>query len=121
MEIQYNRCISWEGNLIAQDVLNRVFEPCDAEWRGMGIIPGSGLRLRNEYKLFDALVRFNVELPSPVHIPGCVCGEILRGVITPADCKLFKKACTPENPIGPCMVSSEGTCAAYYKYESLYD
>ncbi len=120
VEIQYSRCITWEGNRKAQAVLEKVFQPCDVEWRGLGIIPQSGLELRKEYKRFDALTKMNVTLPEASHIPGCICGDILRGTHSPAECKLFQKVCTPENPIGPCMVSSEGTCAAYYKYENAY-
>lgn len=121
VEIQYDRCITWEGNRKAQAILGTVFEPCDAEWRGIGVVPGSGLKLKKRFRYFDTLVKFDMELPSAVHIPGCICGDVLRGAKSPADCKLFKRACTPENPIGPCMVSSEGTCAAYFKYEKAYE
>jgi hydrogenase expression/formation protein HypD len=98
-----------------------VFDPGDAEWRGLGVIPGSGLRIRHDYEEFDALKRFTLPEIRSVEFRGCRCGEILRGVMAPAECLLFMKACTPSNPVGPCMVSSEGTCAAYYKYERTGD
>ena len=97
-------------------MLNQVFEPCDAAWRGLGVIPGSGLALRDAYRSFDADALFDLQLPETPEPAGCQCGDVLRGAKTPADCKLFRKACVPENPVGPCMVSTEGTCAAYYKY-----
>jgi hydrogenase expression/formation protein HypD len=94
----------------------QVFEPCPADWRGMGVVPGSGLKLRKEYERFDAELAFEIK-PGPVHEPkGCICGEVLRGVKTPLECRLFGKACTPESPVGPCMVSAEGSCSAYYLY-----
>jgi hydrogenase expression/formation protein HypD len=115
--IQYVRGPKAEGNLKAREVMAEVFEPADADWRGLGVIPGSGLRIRREYEGFDALNRFALPQIHSVEFRGCRCGEILRGVMAPAECQLFMKACTPLNPVGPCMVSSEGTCAAYYKYE----
>ncbi len=118
IEIQYKRVVTWEGNLKAMEVIGKVFEEADASWRGIGTIPMSGLKIRNAYSKFDAEDRFSItpaaEVPDP---PGCACGEVLKGLITPEECKLFATACTPETPVGPCMVSSEGTCAAYYKYE----
>jgi hydrogenase expression/formation protein HypD len=81
------------------------------------VIPGSGLRIRREYEGFDALRRFALPEIRSVEFKGCRCGEILRGVMSPDECNLFMKTCTPANPAGPCMVSGEGTCAAYYKYE----
>ena len=96
--------------------MNAVFEPCPARWRGIGLIPDSGLGLRKEFARFDAELAFDIE-PGPTDEPkGCICGEILRGVKTPQDCTLFAHSCTPEHPIGPCMVSSEGTCSAAYLY-----
>jgi len=114
--IQYRRAVRPEGNVKALEYLHRLFEPCDAEWRGLGLIPKSGLRLREEYAAFDAERRFEINGPPPREHPGCRCGEVLRGVVTPPECPLFAKACTPEHAIGPCMVSSEGTCAAWYRY-----
>jgi len=92
-----------------------VFEVSDALWRGLGRLPKSGLSLHNEFKEFDALLKFPVEVETPPET-GCRCGEVLRGIIKPTECPLFGTVCTPENPQGPCMVSSEGTCSAYYLY-----
>ncbi|HTZ40972.1 MAG TPA: hydrogenase formation protein HypD [Syntrophales bacterium] len=117
--IQYVRGPRAEGNLKAREVMAEVFEPGDADWRGLGTIPASGLRLRHEFEDFDALRRFTLPDIRSIEFRGCRCGEILRGVMAPAECQLFMKACTPANPVGPCMVSSEGTCAAYYKYERI--
>jgi len=116
--IQYSRGVRPEGNQRAMNLLHSVFETADAEWRGLGVIPQSGLVLRRDFESFDALKRF----PPPeiksldAAACGCACGDIPRGIKLPPDCPLYKKVCTPANPIGPCMVSSEGTCSAYYKY-----
>jgi len=118
VEIQYRRAVAPEGNQNALKTLSRVFEPCDAPWRGLGVIPKSGLALREAYRAFDAEALFDVDVPDSPEPPGCKCGDVLRGVMTPVECKLFRNVCNPENPIGPCMVSSEGTCAAYYKYHA---
>ncbi len=115
-EIQYTRVVSWNGNETAQQLMQQVFEPCDTEWRGLGTIPQSGIRIRDEFAEHDAAKQFEVELPEPRDNPGCLCGDVLRGVKTPPECKLFAKTCTPSNPIGPCMVASEGTYSAYFKY-----
>jgi len=116
VEIAYTRGVQWEGNTSAQQFMNEVFEPCPAQWRGMGTIPASGLKLRTEYSQFDAEQVFDID-PGPTReAKGCICGEVLRGVKTPTDCPLFAKACTPENPVGACMVSSEGSCFTYYLY-----
>jgi hydrogenase expression/formation protein HypD len=112
----YPRAVTAEGNTQAQHVLAKVFEPCDTCWRGLGVIPGSGLSIRSEYADFDAVRRFDFEVGETPEPKGCACGEILSGTKTPPECALFRKACTPMNPVGPCMVSSEGTCAAYYRY-----
>ncbi len=112
----YKRAVSHEGNTQAMEIMYSVFENSDATWRGIGVIPGSGLKIRHEFETYDAAHFFNIK-PLPESEPkGCSCGEILMGLKTPVDCKLFKKTCTPEKPVGPCMVSSEGTCAAYFKY-----
>jgi len=116
VEIQYKRGATAEGNLKALAVLNQVFVPCDAPWRGLGLIPNSGLTLRAEYRAFAAEDQFDLQVPPAKDYPGCACGEVLRGVKTPLQCKLFGTVCLPDSPIGPCMVSTEGTCAAYYKY-----
>ncbi len=116
VEIAYRRGVRPEGNREALKIIEQVFEPCPAEWRGIGEVPDSGLKLRKEYQSFDTELAFDIA-PDPAYEPvGCICGDILRGVKTPADCKLFGKACTPEYPVGPCMVSSEGSCSAYYLY-----
>lgn len=116
VEIAYKRGVTPEGNKWAVEQMYKVFEASSALWRGMGAIPDSGLILRKEYEQFDAEKRFDFD-PGPTHEPkGCLCGEILRGVKTPLDCKLFRRTCTPDNPVGPCMVSSEGTCSAYFLY-----
>jgi hydrogenase expression/formation protein HypD len=116
VEIAYKRGVTPEGNLQAQIIMAQVFEPCPANWRGMGAVPASGLKLRRKFADFDAEVAFDIKPEPAIEPKGCICGEILRGVKTPADCRLFRKICTPENPVGPCMVSSEGSCSAYYLY-----
>lgn len=116
IEIAYQRGVAPEGNPHARALLETVFEPVDAEWRGIGVIPGTGLGLRERFARFDARRRFVVEVPEPTEIKGCQCGDVLRGATLPYECKLFARACTPEHPVGPCMVSSEGSCAAYYRY-----
>ncbi len=122
VEIQYTRAVKIEGNVMAQQILANVFEPVDAAWRGIGVIPVSGLKIRQEYSRFDASIAF--EVPQDISCvetapSACICGKILRGVATPIDCPLFATVCTPEEPIGACMVSSEGTCSAYYKYRGI--
>ncbi len=116
VEIAYTRGVTPEGNPTARALTDKVFEQSDAEWRGIGVIPGTGLAIRPAYERFDALVRVPVEPEPPHETPGCQCGEVLRGVTLPFECRLFANACTPEHPVGPCMVSSEGSCAAYYRY-----
>ncbi|HEY49159.1 MAG TPA: hydrogenase formation protein HypD [Dehalococcoidia bacterium] len=116
VEIAYRRGVQPGGNRQALKLMEQVFEPCPAQWRGMGEVPDSGLRLREEYRRFDAEHAFDIA-PGPAYEPkGCICGDILRGVKTPAECRLFGKTCTPEHPVGPCMVSSEGSCSAHYLY-----
>jgi len=116
VEIAYRRGVCPEGNQTAQELLDQVFEPCAASWRGVGIVPQSGLRLRERYRRFDAELAFDCDPGPTKEHQGCICGEILRGVKTPGNCPLFAEVCNPEHPIGPCMVSSEGGCAAYYLY-----
>lgn len=120
IEIEYNRVVKWEGNLKARKVIDEVFTPKDAEWRGIGLIPDSGLDINIDYDQFNAEKRFSIKKQHGSEPQGCACGEVLRGVITPPECGLFANGCTPDVPVGPCMVSSEGTCAAYYKYKGLY-
>ncbi len=117
VEIQYKRVVKKNGNPEAIKQIYSVFEPSNADWRGLGKIPGSGLCLKESYQKFDSKTKFPVKSIKPKEHPGCDCGKILKGIKKPNQCKLFAKACTPEYPIGPCMVSSEGSCAAYYKYE----
>lgn len=118
VEIQYRRVVKPKGNLKAQQLLARVFEPCDSHWRGIGDIPGSGLQLRTRFARFDAAIQLQAAVEAPREPQGCLCGEILKGKVHPADCPLFRTVCTPEAPVGACMVSSEGTCAAEYQYGS---
>lgn len=115
----YPRAVTDEGNPKAIKVLEEVFMAADARWRGIGVIRDSGLDIRERYATFDARRVFGIaahQVPDP---PGCACGEVLTGSKTPPQCRLYKTACTPAEPVGPCMVSSEGTCAAYYRYGSL--
>ncbi|MCF8080941.1 MAG: hydrogenase formation protein HypD [Desulfobacterales bacterium] len=116
LENAYPRAVTAEGNQKARQLMNAVFEPADAAWRGLGTIAQSGLKIRATYADFDAARHFDLALPEPVEPKGCACGDILTGAKTPPECALFKTACTPMDPVGPCMVSSEGTCAAYYRY-----
>jgi hydrogenase expression/formation protein HypD len=95
-----------------------IFATVDVNWRGIGTIPASGLKIRKEFASFDAEKMFNIKISEKEDPKGCACGEILTGLKIPPECTLYKKICTPEAPIGPCMVSSEGTCAAYYRYHS---
>jgi hydrogenase expression/formation protein HypD len=116
IENEYSRVVRPEGNRLAQQVIAEVFEPVDSEWRGIGTIPLSGLGVRAELADHDALKRLPVEVEPTRENPGCICGAVLRGARTPLECTLFAKTCTPAHPVGACMVSSEGTCAAYYRY-----
>jgi hydrogenase expression/formation protein HypD len=116
VEIQYRRGVLPQGNPHAVEVMGRVFQLIDAEWRGLGQIPQSGLALRSDFSSFDAGQKFDLSVPEPREPEGCRCGEVLRGLLRPAECALFSKVCTPQNPVGPCMVSFEGSCAAAYKY-----
>ncbi|MDM5315424.1 hydrogenase formation protein HypD [Fictibacillus sp. b24] len=111
----YTYAVKDEGNQIAQNLINDYLMPNDEGWRGIGIIPESGLDLKEQYARFDAKKKFNITIQKP-KMTKCRCGEIIRGLISPEDCSLFNKGCSPINPIGPCMVSAEGTCAAHYQY-----
>ncbi|MCX7765325.1 MAG: hydrogenase formation protein HypD [Candidatus Sumerlaeia bacterium] len=113
---EYSRVVKPEGNKRAQTLMQLVFEPCNSRWRGLGVINASGQKLRKEFKEFEALLVYPIQIPPPVEHPECLCGEVLRGVRRPPDCPLFRRVCTPENPVGACMVSFEGNCAIYYKY-----
>jgi len=114
---QYNRVVKPAGNQRASRLIEMYLQPSVADWRGIGQIPFSGYELREQWSAFDAPRRFDMVVPEGHVNPGCRCGDVLRGVSTPPDCPLFGKACMPSQPVGPCMVSSEGTCAAYYRYE----
>lgn len=116
VEIQYARAVSPEGNPKAVELMLSVFQPVDSVWRGLGPIPNSGLALREEYADFDAMARFGLSLGQVDDPPGCRCGDVLRGLMKPPECALFGKACNPEKPVGPCMVSGEGSCAAWFRY-----
>ena len=116
IENAYRRGVNANGNPVARQFVDRVFVPCDTTWRGLGNIPASGLSIRDEFTQFDASRRFDVTIEPTVEPRGCRCGDVLRGAITPNGCPLFGRACTPEHPVGPCMVSSEGSCAAYFRY-----
>ena len=121
-EIQYKRAVTYKGNIKAQELMNRYFEQTTFFWRGLGEVENSGLKLKNEFDFLDARKIYSKQLKnikSDDDHKLCICGEILRGMAKPTDCKVFKKVCTPENPLGSCMVSSEGACSAYYKYFSF--
>lgn len=112
----YPRVVKPEGNPAALRMIEEVMEPCDAEWRGLGVIPDSGLKLRDEYAAFDARKKFSLPKIEGRYNPACRCGDVLRGECRPCDCGAFGRGCTPEHPIGACMVSGEGACSAWYQY-----
>jgi hydrogenase expression/formation protein HypD len=116
IEIAYARGVMKEGNPHARGAIEEVFETCPATWRGIGEIPESGYKIRERFAVFDALSKLNPTVEATVEHKGCRCGDVLRGIMEPSACPLFRTVCTPENPIGPCMVSSEGSCAAYFRY-----
>ncbi len=117
VDIQYKKMVRPEGNPRAQEALQKVFTPSDAYWRGIGTIPQSGFALNGPYAKYEAVAALGlVDIPDYPEPKGCACGEVLKGLKLPTDCKLFGKACVPEKPVGACMVSTEGSCAAYYKY-----
>ncbi len=121
VEIAYPRGVKPEGNRKARQLMDDVFEIGEANWRGIGIVPQSGLKIRAKYGQFDADKAFSVSLKRPREPKGCLCGDVIRGAAIPLECQLFKKVCSPESPVGPCMVSSEGACAAYYQYGAAED
>ncbi|MEZ6318185.1 MAG: hypothetical protein R3B49_05430, partial [Phycisphaerales bacterium] len=112
----YPEVVSRTGNRRAQEIIDRVFVPGDSAWRALGVMPGSGLDLRPEFAPFDAFERFGVELGEDRDPRGCRCGEVITGRCEPHECPLFGRVCTPIYPVGPCMVSSEGSCQAWFKY-----
>ena len=121
IENEYDRVVRSEGNKLAMAVMDEVFKPVDSLWRGLGSIPDSGLGLREEFSEFSAVDRFGIDATSfnnsQADLVGCACGDVLRGVIKPSECPLFAVSCTPTSPLGPCMVSGEGACSAWYSYE----
>ncbi len=116
VENEYTRVATASGNRKAQEMLRETFVPCDTGWRGIGVIPGSGLRIAERYSAFDAERKFGIPVVFGQEKSACRCGDVLKGKILPADCSLFGKTCVPEEPYGPCMVSGEGTCAAHFRY-----
>jgi hydrogenase expression/formation protein HypD len=118
VDIQYNRVVTEKGNLLAQRSMAEVFEPCDTYWRGFGIIPGSGMVLREKYKNYDAERIFSPVAGKEEDDGMCICGEILRGIKSPPECPLFADVCIPDNPIGACMVSNEGACNTWFRYKA---
>ncbi len=116
LENLYPRAVSENGNEKAKEIMNQVFDVSNAVWRGIGTIQDSGMRLKKVFHSFDAARYFKIDLPDLPEPAGCLCGQILMGLKTPENCRLYKNQCTPMTPVGPCMVSSEGTCAAFYKY-----
>ncbi|MBU0637854.1 MAG: hydrogenase formation protein HypD, partial [Planctomycetes bacterium] len=116
VENAYGAAVTESGNRVAWRFVEQVFQAADAEWRALGTIPGSGLVLREKYRDFDAVARLGLQIGSSDEPAGCRCGEVIQGKAEPSECPLFGSRCTPTDPIGPCMVSSEGTCAAHHKY-----
>lgn len=116
VEIQYRRAVKPEGNLVARQVVEQVFEPKDDWWRGLGVLKNSGLKIREAFRAHDAEIMIPVDVEPTRPEKGCICGDILKGISTPPDCKLFGTGCTPQNPVGACMVSNEGACHAFYRY-----
>lgn len=114
---EYKRVVKQNGNEKALDLINKYFKPCKFEWRGLGEIPNSGFKLKDEFSFLDARKKFDINVKNKSENKMCICGEILKGLAKPNECKVFGKGCTPEHPLGSCMVSSEGACAAYYKYK----
>ena len=112
----YPRVVTREGSVEARTLMDRLLEPCDTEWRGLGVIPGSGVRLREAYAAYDARKKFALPEIRGRGNPACRCGDVLQGKCRPCDCKVFGTGCTPEHPVGACMVSNEGACSAYYQY-----
>ena len=114
----YPRVVTREGSREAQRLVNELMEGCDSEWRGLGIIPGSGMQLREDWEAYDARKKYNMPKIEGKANPACRCGDVLQGKCKPSDCKVFGKVCTPQHPVGACMVSGEGACSAYYMYDT---
>jgi hydrogenase expression/formation protein HypD len=118
VEIQYTRVVKPEGNPKAQAIVDEVFEITDARWRGLGLIPASALKIRDKYEKYNSEKVFNIPAVKASEPKGCICGQVLKGLNQPSDCKLFRKTCAPEHPVGACMVSSEGACNVFYRYSN---
>lgn len=116
VQTEYRRGVPDAGNPHALAIIDRVMQPCTADWRAIGSIPETGLCFREEYGLFDASKRFNIKVEPTIEPQGCICGQVMMGLHQPDECPMFGMKCTPVSPVGPCMVSSEGACAAWYKY-----
>jgi hydrogenase expression/formation protein HypD len=116
LEIQYQRVVNNAGNNIAKKAMENVFKLTDAWWRGLGVLPQSGLAIQQEYKVHDAKAQLSIVIPQATESTDCICGDILKGLKIPTNCTLFRLVCTPDNPVGACMVSNEGTCQAYFRY-----
>lgn len=114
---EYTRLVHQNGNPAAMALIEQVFCPAVSDWRGLGRIPESGYRIRDEYAQWDAMKKFSLSPEKEKEIPGCRCAQVIRGILSPSGCPLFRKVCSPDNPVGPCMVSGEGACAAAYQYE----
>ena len=121
VENAYGRLVTQDGNRQAQLVIEQVFRSCDRSWRGIGMIPASGWCLRPEFADFDAEMRFDVAQIQPAELPLCIAGQVLQGLKKPFECSAFGTKCTPEHPLGATMVSSEGACAAYFRYKNFSD
>jgi hydrogenase expression/formation protein HypD len=114
---QYSRVVTRNGNIKARQIIDSVYEACDSEWRGLGVISTSGQKIKKKYQEYDAAEKYPIMIEKFSDNPACLCGDVLTGRKIPTDCSLFRKSCTPQDPKGACMVSSEGTCAAYFKYK----
>ena len=120
IEIQYTRIINKEGNVLAKKSIKKVFKEATSVWRGIGEIKNSGLKIRKEFSEFDAESKFKLKIKRSRDNSSCICGDVIKGISMPPECKLFGRACSPEHPVGACMVSTEGACAAYYKYREIW-
>jgi hydrogenase expression/formation protein HypD len=119
IEVEYRTAVRPQGNPTALGIMNEVFEPADSQWRGLGSLADSGLKLRGDYRRLDARERFDVQIEPTREAEGCLCGQVLVGAVRPPTCSRFGEDCTPGHPLGPCMVSSEGSCAAWYRYSRV--
>lgn len=115
----YPRVVTQDGSKAAKDIVSEIMQDCDSEWRGLGVIKNSGLKLKEAYKEFDARIKFNLPKVTGRSNPACRCGDVLQGKCKPSDCSVFGKGCTPLHPVGACMVSNEGACSAYYQYGGI--